>query len=503
MDRKNEGGKNGRMKLQLSGNVNVYYVQTLCMVFFPGSHFSDADTAEDEPSLKLDMTESGEGVTVRVTVSYLGKTAEKLSFRAKTDEPVDKTRKIAVGEAVVGACGHLLSYRPSWGMLTGVRPSKVATELLNEGLSKTRVKKILTSDYLVIPKKATLATDVALAEKKIIGVPDVRDCSVYISIPFCPSRCSYCSFVAYTSPKLLDLIPAYVDRLVVDVKRTFDLIHEFGLRVRSIYIGGGTPTVLNEEQLIRLLTEINRNCDVSAVEEFTLEAGRPDTITPEKLRIASSLGVSRISVNPQTLSDSVLREVGRRHTVDEFLRAYEIARSSKIPCINTDLIAGLPSDNFETFSASFDKILALDPENITVHTFCVKRAAEIRQKNRQVYSLRGGDAGKCVDYSQMQSAQCQYVGSAAPAEGLHRAMVKEAALPCKQGFQQRGGPWVCKARAVYEGVQPFKPAQRRCGNVCRGVSADSAVEPAHCPKQDVQCRQRCVCRPFPATEGEH
>ncbi len=391
------------MKLQLTGNVNVYYVQTLCMVFFPGTHFNDTVTDKEEPSLKLDMTESAEGVTVKVTAGFHGQRVKKTAFRAKTDESIDKTRKVAVGDAVVGAFEELLSYKPAWGMLTGVRPSKVATELLNEGFSKTRVKKMLTTDYLVTPKKAALATEVALAEKKIIGVPDKQDCSVYISIPFCPSRCSYCSFVAYTTKKLLDMIPDYVERLLVDVRKTFALIRELGLHVQSIYIGGGTPTVLTAEQLKRLLSEINADYDLSTVREFTLEAGRPDTITAEKLNVAASLGVNRISVNPQTLSDSVLQEIGRKHTVADFLRAYETARASGIPCINTDLIAGLPTDDFDTFSDSFDKILELDPENVTVHTFCVKRAAEIRQQNRQVYSLRGGDAGKCVDYSQMQA----------------------------------------------------------------------------------------------------
>lgn len=397
------------MKLELKGNVNIYYVQMLCMVFFPGSSFSEGEHEPDEPVLHLQMRETDEGVTAKAVMSWQDKEGKGECFRAFTvNETADKTRKMAAGSAIVAAGGELLSYRPSWGMLTGVRPSKVASELLNQGLSKTRVKKILNSEYLAIPKKASLATEVAVAEKKIIGIPDRRDCSVYISIPFCPSRCSYCSFVSYTSRKLLDLIPDYLDRLIEDVKATFATIRSIGLHVRSIYIGGGTPTILDEGQLRRLLETVASCVDVSTVDEWTLEAGRPDTITAEKMAIARELGVTRTCVNPQSLCDDVLREIGRNHTCEDFLRAFDVARNSGIPVINTDLIAGLPGDTFSTFAASFDRVLALAPENITVHTFCVKRASEIRQQNRHIYSLRGGDTGKCVDYTQIKSVQAGY-----------------------------------------------------------------------------------------------
>ena len=393
------------MKLNLEGNINVYYVQTLCMIFFPGEKFGASEQDNpDAPTLSLRLTQTDEGMTADVTVTAKQKTAQAtrtLAFSEHYDH--DKTAKMVCGAAIVAACGELKGYRPSWGMLTGVRPSKVATELLQKGLSKTRVKKILTGDYMVIPKKAALATDVALNEQRLIGTPDKKDCSVYIAIPFCPSRCSYCSFVSYTSPKLLNLIPDYLIHLIADLELTFAKIKEMGLRVRTIYIGGGTPTILSADQLRLLLAKVAELTDVSVLEEYTLESGRPDTITSEKLAVAAEYGVSRICVNPQSLSDEVLKEIGRSHTAEDFLRAFEVARESGIPCINTDLIVGLPGDNFKTFSYTFDKILALHPENITVHTFCVKKAADILKQGSHVYSLRGGDSGKCVDYTQIRA----------------------------------------------------------------------------------------------------
>jgi oxygen-independent coproporphyrinogen-3 oxidase len=180
------------------------------------------------------------------------------------------------------------------------------------------------------------------------------------------------------------------------------------LNLKTVYIGGGTPTILDPDQLRMLLSCIARNTDISKLEEFTLEAGRPDTITAEKLKIATEYGVDRVSVNPQILSDEVLSGIGRMHTVDEFYRAYDLARNAGIKTINTDLIAGLPGDTFKIFSGSFDKLLELAPENITVHTFCVKKSAELRWVG-DIYSIRGGDTGKCVDYSQIKCARAGYL----------------------------------------------------------------------------------------------
>ena len=398
------------MKLYVDGDINRYYVQTLCMIFFPGAKFpEDEEITENTPILNLVLSCDGEKAiaTARFKLGEKETEATKESvFCEQVTE--ERTKKLAVGAAVIAAGSELMKYKPSWGMLVGVRPSKVAMEMLHSGMSKTRVKKTLSSDYFVTPKKAGLAVDVARKERDIIGEPSSKDCSIYISIPFCPSRCSYCSFVSYTSKRLLSLIPDYLVRLCKDIERTFDTVKRLGLHVKTVYVGGGTPTILTTEQMEILLSTVADNTDVSALEEFTYEAGRPDTITAEKLATAAKYGVTRVSVNAQSLAEHVLENIGRAHSAEDFYRAYHIAKESGIKCINTDLIAGLPGDRFSTFAATFDKIVELDPENITVHTFCVKKSADILKSDSHIYSITGGDVGKCVDYSQLRALQAGY-----------------------------------------------------------------------------------------------
>lgn len=395
------------MNIRLDSPINKYYVQTLGMIFFPGEHFGESEEQnENAPSLYVKTVQTETGILAYAEISRDGNTSKAEYLTEFTDiRTEERTLKLAVGGAVLNAAATLTGYRPAWGMLIGVRPSKVASEMLNAGMSKTRVKKILNTDYMVIPKKAALATDIAVTEKRIVGEGSKKDCSVYISIPFCPTRCAYCSFVSYTSKRLLSLIPEYLVKLKTDIKANFDLIKKLGLRVRTVYIGGGTPTILDEAQLEDLLAYVAGQTDVDALDEYTLEAGRPDTITAQKFAIAKAYGVTRVSVNPQSLCDGVLEGIGRSHTSEDFFAAYDIAKKSGIRTINVDLIAGLPGDNFKQFSATVDKIISLAPENITVHTFCVKKSADILRQNSHIYSVRGGDAGKCVDYSQIKIQQ--------------------------------------------------------------------------------------------------
>ena len=399
------------MNIKIDSTVNRYYVQTLAMIFFPGERFGESEENNpDAPSLYVKTVKTPTGIEAYAEISHGGETRNSTYLSEFTDmRTEERTVKLAVGGAVICAAGELIGYRPAWGMLIGVRPSKVASEMLNAGLSKTKVKKLLNSDYLVIPKKASLATDIAVTEKRIVGDSSVKDCSVYIAIPFCPTRCTYCSFVSYTSKRLLSLIPEYLEKLKTDIKSNFDTIKKLGLCVRTVYIGGGTPTILDETQLEDLLSFISKQTDVDALDEYTLEAGRPDTITAEKFAIAKAYGVTRVSVNPQSLCDDVLCGIGRSHNTEDFFRAYDIAKNSGIRTVNVDLIAGLPGDSFKRFSSTIDQIIALEPQNITVHTFCVKKSAEILRQNSQVYSVRGGDAGKCVDYSQIKIQQAGYI----------------------------------------------------------------------------------------------
>ncbi|MBO5683188.1 MAG: hypothetical protein J6S10_04325, partial [Clostridia bacterium] len=232
------------MRIKLESPINKYYVQTLCMIFFPGEKFGEhEEESPDVPTLELRTEYKEEGVLAYAKMTLGDKVCEAEKLTEYSDHrSKERTLKIAVGGAVLAVAGELKGYRPSWGMLVGVRPSKVATEMLDSGMSKTKVKRVLSSDYLVIPKKATLAVDVALNEKRISGAVEDKDCSVYISIPFCPTRCSYCSFVSYTSPKLLSLIPEYLEKLLLEIEMNFRVIAELGLNVKTVYIGGGTPT---------------------------------------------------------------------------------------------------------------------------------------------------------------------------------------------------------------------------------------------------------------------
>lgn len=399
------------MILKVEGNVNRYYVQTLCMVFFPGSTFGENEVpGYGVPEVTVNVYKEDDGSdTAFVSMKLNDRTCEATeTVGVDEDITISEHSHVAVGRAIFAAGKELLGHIPPWGILTGVRPAKIAGNLLSEGRGVLKTKKILRDEYFLSHQKAALAVSVATTEAKLLKKIDRDTCSLYVSIPFCPSRCSYCSFVSYTTPRLLSLIDDYLEALLAEIDETAEVIKAAGLRVNTVYIGGGTPTTLNPEQLRKLLTKINEKIDVSSLIEFTLEAGRPDTITKEKLDVAKELGVTRISVNPQTLNDDILREIGRNHTREDFFRAYDIAKESGIRDINVDLIAGLPGDDFKSFSETLDGIIQLEPTNITVHTFCVKKASDVLRNNSDIYSLTGGDAAKSVAYSQLNTKFAGY-----------------------------------------------------------------------------------------------
>ena len=400
------------MILRIEGDINRYYAQTLCMIFFPGATFGeDEERAEGIPEVHISTykdLETGNDMAY-ASISLNDKFCEATEPVTYNEEITIATHaSIAAGRALFAAGKELLGYIPPWGILTGVRPAKVAAALLYSGKGIIKTRRIMRDEYFLNQQKAALVTSVASNEIKLLKRVPKNACSLYISIPFCPSRCAYCSFVSYTTPRLLSLIDEYIDQLIVDLEQTVDTIRSLDINIHTVYIGGGTPTTLNAQQLERLLSAVEHLIDVSALAEFTLEAGRPDTITAEKLAIAKMHGITRISVNPQTLNDDVLKEIGRNHTTEQFYNAFKIAKNSGIRDINVDLIAGLPSDDFKNFSETMDKIIDLEPTNITVHTFCVKKAAEILKKNSNVYSLAGGDAAKSVSYSQLKAKFAGY-----------------------------------------------------------------------------------------------
>ncbi|MBQ9746556.1 MAG: coproporphyrinogen dehydrogenase HemZ [Clostridia bacterium] len=398
------------MRLKIHGNINEYYAQTLCLLFFPGSKFSVKNEPEkDEPGAEITVVEDEENVTVSVTLTHLGNTTNAIAIEPKSKYARgEKCTNIACGKAFFEAGKNLRGVRPQWGILTGIRPSKFIIDLMNEGNSRADAVKILKQDYLVNPKKANIAAEIAEGEQRIMAGMKKNSCSLYVSIPFCPSRCHYCSFVSCSSPKLLSLIDDYLEKLCFDIRETVDVIHSLGLTVSTVYIGGGTPTTLSEAQLHKLFSAIAEKLNVAELEEFTLEAGRPDTITAGKLHEAAEAGVTRVSINTQTFNDDVLENIGRKHTSGDFYRAFELAKNSGIPHINTDLIAGLPGEGFLSFSCSVDRLVELRPDNITVHTLCIKNAADFSKIKSEIYRKNVRDVTKCIDYSQIAAKNAGY-----------------------------------------------------------------------------------------------
>ena len=301
-----------------------------------------------------------------------GDKKESVSESMAIDEPLspEKRKIICAARAFRHAAGNICGYFPEWGVIDGVKPVRLYLNLIESGLDG---EKILRDNYLVSEKKAELVRSIGDFEHEIASKLPRNSYNLYISIPFCPSRCKYCSFIS-ADAGMRGLLPEYLEALHEEIARTAEIMKDCVLH--TVYIGGGTPTVLNAVQLERLLLRINECFDVKG-KEFTLEAGRPDTVTAEKLDIAYRCGVNRVSINTQTTNNDVLKSIGRHHTAEEYFSAFEIARHSGIPIINTDLIAGFDNDTFEK---SLSDVIALSPENLTVHTLCVKNSAGMRDE---------------------------------------------------------------------------------------------------------------------------
>ena len=399
------------MKLITEGDINSYYLQTLCMLFFPRAKFSNTELiGPDTPVAIVKVSSDDKTAYAEASLTMGSRTVLKYySESFKENEPQKNTKSITASKAFFYAASEFCKYNPPWGILTGVRPTKLAFDRINSGMTKDQAVKSLRSDYLMYPKKAILAVDIARDEAKIIKNYTEKDCSLYISVPFCPSRCAYCSFVSYTTKKLLSLIPDYLIAMKDEIFHLSKLIKELGMNVVTIYVGGGTPSTLNEDQLEDLLSYVDKCFDTNSLHEYTFEAGRADTITAQKLKSCKDHGVTRVSVNPQTLCEEILVGVGRKHTVEQFYKAYELASSSGIPHINTDLIIGLPADNFNIYSSTIEKIVDMAPDNITAHTFAAKKSSELTVSGSEIFTDDYRDLAKCVDYTQIITKANGYI----------------------------------------------------------------------------------------------
>lgn len=368
------------MKLQLIGHDERYVVEQSLMALFPGELPEYAPIApEDTDWAVITLEQTAERGHVRVELTCRGKTARTcVAFTPEgTDFDREGQRRHAIGRCFFLAAREVLGSAPPWGMLTGVRPDKPVTWALAAGKTALQALQMMEEEYFVSPDRAALAVEtggVALRAARDLGKQDI---AVYVGIPFCPTRCAYCSFVSQSVERSFALVPPYVDALVEEIRSGGKMVRETGLRVRSFYMGGGTPTTLSAEQMDRVLTAFEEAFDRSHCDEITVEAGRPDTITAEKLAVLKAHGVTRVSVNPQTMEDHVLRAIGRRHTAADIEAAMELVAGYGFPHVNMDLIAGLPADTPEGFRRSLDRCLAFGTDNVTVHTLALKKGSRI------------------------------------------------------------------------------------------------------------------------------
>ena len=312
-------------------------------------------------------------------------------------DPAERLRQRAVKLSFFKAARQVTGVTPSWGALTGIRPAKLAAGYLEQGMTPRQVDSLLRDTYCVSQTRRELCIEAAQAGLKAKSELHPQDISLYIGIPFCPTRCAYCSFVSQAVEKSFGLMEPYLEVLLGEITRAAQMVEDLGLHIKSFYMGGGTPTTLSAGQMDRLLTHLNRSFDLSHCAEYCIEAGRPDTIDREKLQVLLDHGCDRISVNPQSLEDSVLQAIGRRHTAADIEQTMGLATSMGFKHVNMDLIAGLPADTPEGFRRTLDKCLSFGADNITVHTLALKKGSRILLEGQNIPSAEA--VGQMLDYS--------------------------------------------------------------------------------------------------------
>ena len=364
------------MKLTLIGHDDRYAVEQLQMALFP-------EGTEGEAVSTLHRGATWLTATANITIDGHTATASR---RIKAAEETVRLRRRALQQSYYLAAVQLLPAVPAWGALAGVRPTKITTKHMLEGGNPKSAEKLMQDIYYVTEDRRKLAVDCSVSTVNAAKLLEPTDISLYVGIPFCPTRCTYCSFVSRTIGKKTELLDPYLQALQQEMAVTGRLLAESGKNIRTIYIGGGTPTTLSTHQMASLLDAIRDSFDLSRCIEFTVEGGRPDTLDAEKLRTIRRHGADRMSINPQTMEDHVLRACGRPHKASDVVRAYHEAVDAGFTAINMDLIAGLPQDNFDGFKRSLDAVAALDPANITVHTLALKKGADLFEQRHGLSS---------------------------------------------------------------------------------------------------------------------
>lgn len=398
------------MIVYINGHSLAYQVQSVCALFLEGEKITimrDAHPCPQTEYIYTQQIQNSTSVSLFVKVVYKNKTLEKndtIDGQAIDEKSLIQTQLCIMLYHILS---EIVGKKPKWGIITGIRPVKKIHMWQEQGYGDEQIVNKL-KEQLVSDEKIKLAMRTQKNECPILQGNTPDSYSLYISIPFCPTRCGYCSFVSHAIDRTMKLVPEYVEYLCKELTETANYAKKLGLKLRSIYFGGGTPTTLTCEQLEQILCVIQTHFDVDNIEEYTVEAGRPDTITYEKLKVLKNYNVTRISINPQTFSDEVLKEIGRAHTSEQTIQAYHMAREIGFDAINMDIIAGLPSDTLTNFKHTVNTLIALDPENITLHTLSVKRSSDYYTEKTGFLGDAQNEVEQMLSYAYQQFSQNAY-----------------------------------------------------------------------------------------------
>lgn len=404
-----------KMKVYIIHNSFHYEIENLVRVFFPNEKLEMIKAEEieeikiEKPCIIAELVEYGvesQLYAQAIFDDYKNTFSDSviLSGDEKADNPeLERKMAMCVYDLLVDYTG----ITPPWGILTGVRPIKLFRKLCEEK-GKDYTKEYFRRGLAVSEEKVLLAEETEKNERVILDTSSENSFSLYVSVPFCPTRCSYCSFVSQSVEKTTKLIEPYVELVCQELTYTAKIVKDCKLKLETVYIGGGTPTTLNAQQLEKVISTINANFDMESCREFTVEAGRPDTVTEDKLKAILEGGADRISINPQTMNDEILEKIGRKHTAQQTIDAFNLARRVGFKHINMDLIVGLPDETFESFKETLRQLAELDPESITVHTLAMKRSSNLTSQGMQLYKKDAETARDMHSYCKYRLSQKGY-----------------------------------------------------------------------------------------------
>ncbi|MGN0614078.1 MAG: coproporphyrinogen dehydrogenase HemZ [Porcipelethomonas sp.] len=365
------------MKILFKGHDFKYETEATVKLFIPGRFEFLYDETNAQGNIVSSQLKRGREYTYLFSYCRIGEKISRRACKLKNEQADKNSCEHEICRLIFLCLKKITGISPPWGLLTGIRPVRKMGELLESGFGKDECFSRLKEKYMVSDRRLELAYQTAVNQLPLLRNADPDSISIYISIPFCPTRCSYCSFVSHSLDSARKLIPDYVRCLCREIEIIGRIVRDLNFKIDTIYFGGGTPTSIEASQLDIIMKTLAENIDISMVREYNVEAGRADTITCDKLRVIKENGAGRISVNPQTLNDEVLKIIGRKHTAQDTINAYNTARELGFDNINMDLIAGLPGDSYDSFIRTLNRVMELDPESITVHTLTVKRSASL------------------------------------------------------------------------------------------------------------------------------